>query len=61
MHKLSKNQKHVLPRTLFITDVKTNLDKIDEGGFGTVFKGEHNRRLVALKMLYKPLHAKVSP
>lgn len=58
MSNLSRND--VLPRTLFIDNVKTNHDKIDEGGFGKVFQGEYNGRMVALKTLYKPRHDGVS-
>ena len=49
--KLSKND--VLPKTLFISDVKTDLCSIGAGGFGSVYKGEHHGRSVALKALHK--------
>ena len=52
MDKLSK--KDVLPKTLFISDVKADpTSSIGHGGFGSVFKGEHDGRPVALKVLYK--------
>ena len=58
MDKLSK--KDVLPKTLFIDDVKTDLSSISVGGFGSVFKGEHHGRPVALKVLYKARDREVS-
>lgn len=51
MDKLSK--KDVLPRSLFINDVKKEQSEIGVGGFGTVYKGEYEGQKVALKMLYK--------
>ncbi|KAF8351810.1 kinase-like domain-containing protein [Amanita rubescens] len=51
LDKLSK--KNVLPKTLFISDVKTDLSTIGVGGFGSVFQGEHRGQPVALKVLYK--------
>lgn len=50
---------NVLPRSLFITDVKKDPQAIAVGGFGSVFKGKHGGQLVALKMLYKSRHAQV--
>lgn len=58
MDKLSK--KDVLPKTLFISDVKTSLSSIGVGGFGSVYKGEHHGRPVALKVLYKARNKGVS-
>lgn len=57
MDKLSRRD--VLPKSLFITDVKTDLAAIGMGGFGTVFKGEYGGRFVALKVLYRASHAEV--
>lgn len=58
MDKLSKM--NILPKTLFISDVKTDLSTIGVGGFGSVFKGEHGGQLVALKVLYKARNIEVS-
>ncbi|KAF8736299.1 hypothetical protein AX14_000551 [Amanita brunnescens Koide BX004] len=54
MDKLSRRD--ILPKSLFITDVKTDLAAIGMGGFGNVFKGEHEERFVALKVLYRASH-----
>jgi hypothetical protein len=46
----------VLPRSLFLTGGLTmpgDRDLIGGGGFGLVFKGEHEGKAVALKVLYK--------
>jgi len=45
----------VLPRSLFLTGLTMpgDRDLIGGGGFGLVFKGEHEGKAVALKMLYK--------
>jgi hypothetical protein len=47
------SKKDVMPRSLFITDVKSKVDisGIAIGGFGRVFRGEHKGQLVALKVL----------
>lgn len=58
MDKLSRRD--ILPKSLFITDVKTDLAAIGMGGFGNVFKGEHEERFVALKVLYRASHNEVS-
>ena len=45
---------NIIPRSLFITQVKTEVDLgpvIGVGGFGSVFKGEYARQPVALKGL----------
>lgn len=45
----------VMPRSLFVTEVKVKVDRdyIAGGGFGLVFKGELLGKFVALKVLYK--------
>ena len=58
MDKLSRRD--ILPKSLFITDVQTDLATIGMGGFGNVFKGEHEGRFVALKVLYRVSHNEVS-
>ncbi len=52
----------VIPKSLFITQVKTGTDlgAIALGGFGSVFKGEYQGRLVALKVLNKVRRQEVS-
>ncbi len=55
--------KHVLPRSLFIsTQIKTETDlgAIAIGGFGSVFTGDYQGQLVALKVLNKVRHKEVS-
>ena len=44
-----------LPRSLFLTGLAMpgDRDLIGGGGFGLVFKGEHEGKAVALKVLYK--------
>ena len=46
---------NVVPKSLFITDVKidTELGATNVGGVGRVFRGEHKGQLVALKLLNK--------
>ena len=53
---------NVIPRSLFITDIRAVIDlgAIAMGGFGTVFKGEYAGNLVALKVLNKVRHQEVS-
>ena len=48
-----------IPKSLFITDVETDLEPIAVGGFGRVFRGEHKGQKVALKMLDKCHRGKV--
>ncbi|KAF8720764.1 hypothetical protein AX14_010792 [Amanita brunnescens Koide BX004] len=48
---------HVLPRSLFITDIEKDPHAIAVGGFGRVFKGKYGGQLVALKMLYQSRRA----
>jgi hypothetical protein len=43
----------VMPKSVFITGVKTNFDPIKVGGFGRVFKGKYKGREVALKIVDK--------
>ena len=50
---------NVIPRSLFISDIRT-LDAMAIGGFGAVFKGEYAGMLVALKVLNKVRHQEVS-
>ncbi|KAF8351827.1 kinase-like domain-containing protein [Amanita rubescens] len=47
------SKKDVMPRSLFVTDVKSKVDVsgIAIGGFGRVFRGEHKGQPVALKVL----------
>ena len=50
---------HVIPKSLFIVDVKTEPNLctiISMGGFGRVFRGEHKGQQVALKVVDKGLH-----
>ena len=44
-----------MPRSLFLTGLTMPSDRnlIDGGGFGMVFKGEHEGKAIALKVLYK--------
>ncbi|KAF8702215.1 hypothetical protein AX14_014460 [Amanita brunnescens Koide BX004] len=51
----------VIPKSLFITGVTVNVDVscIAAGGFGLVFKGELQGKLVALKILHKFSHKSV--
>jgi serine/threonine protein kinase len=52
----------VIPTSLFITNVKTDFTAISAvgiGGYGRVFKGEHQGQTVALKILDKA-HKNVS-
>lgn len=58
MGKLS--EKDVLPRSLFITEVKTDSAPIGMGGFGNVSMGSHEGKNVALKVLYRTSHQEVS-
>jgi hypothetical protein len=53
---------NVIPKSLFITQVKTETDlgAIALGGFGSVFKGEYQGQLVALKVLNKVRRQEVS-
>ncbi|KAF8328317.1 kinase-like domain-containing protein [Amanita rubescens] len=50
--------KHVIPSSLFITQIKaeTDLGAIAAGGFGSVFTGDYKGQLVALKVLNKVRH-----
>jgi hypothetical protein len=43
---------NILPRALFITDIKKDPQAIAIGGFGRVFKGTYRGQVVGLKMLY---------
>jgi hypothetical protein len=47
------SEKCVLPRSLFLTDVKTEVDPVlsatDKEGLGNVFQGEHGGQQVVLK------------
>ena len=45
----------VMPRSLFLTGLTmpSDRDLIGGGGFGLVFKGEHEGKALALKVLYK--------
>ena len=45
----------VIPRSLFLTGLTMPSDRnlIGGGGFGLVFKGEHEGKAIALKVLYK--------
>lgn len=54
MDKLS--EKRILPRTLFVDDINTDHNEIALADFGSVVKGQHHGRFVALKMLYKAPH-----
>lgn len=51
----------VIPQSLFITGVtmKVDVDCIASGGFGLVFKGELQGKLVALKLLHKFSHKSI--
>ncbi len=50
-----KSRSPVLPRSLFLMGLAMpgDRDRIGEGASGLVFKGEHEGKAVALKMLYK--------
>ncbi|KAF8351801.1 kinase-like domain-containing protein [Amanita rubescens] len=60
MGKLS--EKDILPKSLFITDVKTDstFRIIGMGGFGNVSTGSREGQHVALKVIYKTSHQEVS-
>ncbi len=58
MGKLS--EKDILPRSLFITDVKMASAPIAMGGFGNVSLGSHGGQDVALKVIYRTSHQEVS-
>ena len=49
------SEKNVIPKSLFMTDVKidTELGATNIGGVGRVYRGEHKRQVVALKLLDK--------
>ena len=51
---------NVIPKSLFIYDVKTETHlgatMISMGGFGRVFKGEYKGQLIALKVVDKGHH-----
>ena len=49
---------NVIPNSLYITGVKTEMDfgAVGMGGFASVFRGEYGGRLVALKLLNKVYH-----
>ncbi|KAF8737311.1 hypothetical protein AX14_013087 [Amanita brunnescens Koide BX004] len=51
---------NVIPRSLFITDVRPYQSAFDRGGFAGVYKGEYKGRLVALKVLNKVRNEKSS-
>ncbi|KAF8736319.1 hypothetical protein AX14_000496 [Amanita brunnescens Koide BX004] len=46
----------VIPKSLFIVDVKTEATMISMGAFGRVFRGEHKGQRVALKVIDKGHH-----
>ena len=50
----------VMPKSLFITSVKTNFDPIKVGGFGRVFRGKYKGQEVALKIVDKGHRSDVS-
>ena len=52
------NAKQVIPRSLFITQINTETDlrAFAAGGFGSVFTGDYQGQLVALKVLNKVRH-----
>ena len=50
---------NVLPRHLFIANIRKDPQAIAVGGFGRVFKGKYSGQLVALKMLYQSRRAGV--
>ena len=52
--------KHVIPRSLFITQIKTETRAIAFGGFGNVFRGDYQGQLVALKVLNTIGHEEVN-
>jgi hypothetical protein len=54
------SKKDVLPKTLFMSNVKTGLSIISLGGFTTVFKGDHYGRPVTLRVVYKSCNHEVS-
>ena len=54
MFKLIHMTKNV-PKSLFIPNV-TNLESINAGGFGRIFKGLHRGQIVAVKELYNTCH-----
>ena len=48
-------ERNIIPKSLFMTDVKidTELGATNIGGVGRVYRGEHKRQVVALKLLDK--------
>ena len=46
----------VIPKSLFIVDVKTEATMISMGAFERVFRGEHKGQRVALKVIDKGHH-----
>ncbi|KAF8313734.1 kinase-like domain-containing protein [Amanita rubescens] len=44
---------NVIPQSLFVANVVVDLGGIDVGGFGHVFKGLHEGKQVAVKILYR--------
>ena len=54
------SKKDVLPKTLFMSNVKTGLSMISLGGFTTVFKGNHYGSTVTLRVVYKSRNHEVS-
>ena len=58
MSKLCKTG--VLPKSLFLSKVELSRDTVGTGGYGSVFKGQYEGKLVALKVLYRARHKEVS-
>lgn len=49
------DEKLIMPKSLFITDIPFNLDPVIIAQIRSVFKGDHKGKNVVLKLVYKGL------